>query len=169
MKSIALPEILTLLLRSTAILALAVWFGGFTFYAGVVIPILHDELGGMDSGAITGMVSKPLNWIGVGALLAGWIVAIVERKSQPGWNRWAKWGRWTLLIATTAILTFLIALHPVVEGRLETASLKDFHRMHQVYLIASTIQWCINVGLIASFLMVWQTERTRNEPPMNAD
>ena len=156
-------------MRSAAILGLSVWFGGFTFYAGIVIPILHQELGGMDSGAITGMVSKQLNWIGVGALLVAWFTAIIERKALPGWNRRAKWGRWALLIATTAILIVLIALHPVVEGRLETASLKEFYRWHQIYLIASTVQWGINIALIASYLMVWQSEWKEREPPMNTD
>ena len=149
---------LTLLLRSAAILGLAVWFGGFTFYAGIVIPILHDELGGMDSGAITGMVSKQLNGIGIGAMLVAWVTAIVERKSQPGWNRWANWGRWTLLIATTAILIFLIALHPIVQDYLDNGPRRDFYLMHKIYLIASSIQWGINVVLIASYLLVWHTE-----------
>jgi hypothetical protein len=69
MKSFAL-----LVLRWAALSAFAVWFGGFTFYAAVVIPVLHDELGGLGQGAITGEVTNSLNAIGAVAVAAWWVM-----------------------------------------------------------------------------------------------
>jgi hypothetical protein len=142
-----------LILRWAALVAFAVWFGGFTFYSAVVIPVLHDELGGLGQGGITGEVSNTLNAIGVATVAAWWLVVGVEKSAG---EKWARWGRVALLSATTAVLAGLIALHPLMDARLDSGSMRNFYPLHKVYLIASTAQWGLNLALLAVTLWIWQ-------------
>ena len=65
-------------LRWLAIVGMTFWLGGFTFYSAIVIPILHLEMGGLNSGMVTGEVSNYLNAFGVAAVVAWWVLTWVE-------------------------------------------------------------------------------------------
>jgi len=150
-----------LLVRWLALVGMTVWLGGFTFYSAVVLPILHDELGSLEAGRITGNVANALNASGVGALLAWWLLAWEERSiGEPRARR----VRAALLGTTTAILAGLAALHPVLDARLEAGSMRSFYPLHQVYLIASTAQWGVNLALLAATVWVWQSPTERLTP-----
>src|SRR4051794_2338355 len=105
--------------RWFALVGMSVWLGGFTFYSAVVLPILHDEMGSLESGRVTGEVANSLNAIGAGAVAAWWVLVWVERSVG---ERWARRIRAGLLGVTTAILVGLAALHPVMDARLEAGS-----------------------------------------------
>lgn len=141
----------SLALRVLCLLGLSVWMGGFTFYSAVVIPVLHESLGSLDTGFVTQQVTDYLNYIGVGAVLVWWTAAGVERRDGPARVRAV---RLLLLAATTLILVGLMALHRVMDGRLETGSLRGFYPLHRVYLIASTVQWFVNLGLMTVLLVL---------------
>src|SRR6478672_2649926 len=76
--------------RFATVLALAVWFGGFTFYSTAVIAtsqeVLHSQL---SAGLITQQVTNWLNWISLPALAicAGNLIA--ERKDGRRFWVWA--------------------------------------------------------------------------------
>lgn len=142
-----------LLVRYLALVGMTIWLGGFTFYAAIVIPILHDELGGLDAGQITGQVARPLNAFGVLAVVAWWVLIAVEWSRR---ERWARGVRLGLMGMTTVILIGLAALHPVLETRLKSGSMRAFYPLHQVYLIASTAQWGINLALLAITVWIWR-------------
>jgi Domain of unknown function (DUF4149) len=142
-----------LLLRWLALTAMAFWLGGFTFYSAFVIPILHDTMGGHDAGVVTGRVTNPLNVIGVVTIALWWLMVAVERPS----TRWATWIRVGLLVVSTAILVGLILLHPIMDARLESGAMTGFYPLHQIYLNVSTVQWVMNLGLIATTLLVWRS------------
>src|SRR4051794_20888768 len=97
----------SLALRALCLLALSVWMGGFTFYSAVVIPVLHDTLGSLDTGNVTRQVTDSLNAIGVVTLVLWWAAAWVERSTGSARQRRT---RLTLLSATTALLLGLIYL-----------------------------------------------------------
>ena len=99
---------------------------------------------------VTGEVANALNGFGVAAVLAWWVLVWCERGEG---ERWARWGRVGLLGVTTAVLSGLIALHPVLDARLGAGSMTGFYALHQVYLVASTVQWGVNLGLVG--LTVW--------------
>jgi hypothetical protein len=62
----SLRGIVSRLLCTFYLVALAVWIGGFTFYSGVVIPALHDQFGdAFLVGMVTRRVTDTLNGIGV--------------------------------------------------------------------------------------------------------
>ena len=56
---------------------------------------------------------------------------------------------------TLLLLLFLIVLHGIMDERLETGSLRGFYPLHRAYLIASTVQWVANLGLMATSLVLW--------------
>src|SRR5436309_2887015 len=85
--------------------AFATWFGGFTFYAAVVVPDLHEALGGLETGAISRRVSFFLNALGVMALVLGWAVQATTLHRRPGR---AAWGRRGLLATSTVCQVALI-------------------------------------------------------------
>ena len=140
----------SLALRVLCLLGLSVWMGGFTFYSAVVIPVLHESLGSLDTGFVTQQVTDYLNYIGVGVVLVWWVAASVERREGTARVRAV---RLLLLAATTLILVGLIALHRFMDGRLETGGLRGFYPLHRAYLIASTVQWFVNLGLMTALLV----------------
>jgi hypothetical protein len=145
----------TLVLRSLSLLALAVWVGGFTFYSAVVIPALHEAMGSVEAGLITQRVTDTLNAIGAAAVVLCWLWAAVERPTDAvRWNR----ARLGLLATSTLLLVILIALHRVMDRRLETSGLRGFYRLHRAYLLASTAQWAANLGLLLICAFGWRDQ-----------
>ncbi|MGP0066784.1 MAG: DUF4149 domain-containing protein [Isosphaeraceae bacterium] len=142
----------SLTLRFACSLTLAVWVGGFAFYGGAVIPILHDAMDSLQAGGITRRVTDVLNAVGVATLAVWSLAAWLERSSGPPRVRRA---RLILLGITLMLLLFLIVLHGIMNERLETGSLRGFYPLHRVYLIASTVQWVANLGLMATSLVLW--------------
>lgn len=134
-------------LRSLARVAFAIWFGGFTFYAAVVVPDLHETFGGMETGEISRRVSVILNAIGLAAVALGWAVVALDRDARWGWRGTARLG---LLALTTLLLFTLIGLHRELGARLDSGDgRRAFFRLHEFYLILSTAQWFANLGLMA--------------------
>jgi len=142
-----------LLFRWLALVTLAVWFGGFTFYSAVVIPVLHEVMGQVETGSVTRQITDAINLNGAVALGLWWALVVAEGRS--GGVGWAH-ARTALLAVTTMILVGLFGLHRVMDGRLDAGESGGFRRLHQAYLIASTAQWFVNLALLAVSLRVWQ-------------
>jgi hypothetical protein len=145
-----------LLLRWVGLVALSVWFGGFTFYGAVVIPVLHDAMESAEAGNVTRQVTDTLNAIGVGTLAWWWGLAWSERATGPEWAARTRLG---LLGLDSAILGGLIVLHQVMDQRLDAGSLRGFYPLHRAYLMASTVQWVANIALVGVSLWIWQHGR----------
>lgn len=120
-------------------IALAVWFGGFTFYAAVVIPIGEQVLDATTQGFVTQRVTGPLNLIGIACLL---LLAIdVWQQPQTATRTQAIW--FGIMFAG---LCGLFAVHTQLDRMLSPAdfSVTDtdaFYRWHQVYLWISCMHW----------------------------
>jgi hypothetical protein len=126
---------------------MAVWLGGFTFYAGVVVPILHDEFDSITGSAVTRRATDALNLIGLATLPLWWSWAWFAGRSGPApWRR----GRSVLLAVSSISLLALIAMHEHMDRLLDSTGLRNFYPWHRAYLITSTAQWAANLGLIAS-------------------
>ncbi len=135
------------LCRFVAIWTLAVWLGGFTFYAASVIPILHDQLGGaLESGLVTQQVTIELNWLGVATVTIGLLAAIFERAFAWRGTFRSKTSL-GLLAATALCLVGLFVLHPILDRRLEAGEMASFYPLHRAYLWVSTVQWVTNSAL----------------------
>lgn len=133
------------LLRFLSLSSLAVWLGGFTFYSAVVIPALHEHLGPSEAGVVTQHVTNTLNGFGAAAVVLWWLLAYCDRRGvSTGAQRW----RIALSFLTTALLVGLIALHRLMDERLTSVGLRGFYPWHRAYLITSTAQWVVNLGLL---------------------
>jgi hypothetical protein len=124
--------------------AIAFWLGGFTFYAGVVIPIGMQVLGGhLRQGFITQRVTECIN---IAALCA---IPILCWNTAANWGRTAKLVRYGLgwsLIVIALIQAELLVLHPYLDRLLDVKgrSITDegrFDLLHHIYLLSATAQW----------------------------
>jgi hypothetical protein len=137
------------LFRFVAIWTLAIWLGGFTFYAASVIPILHDQLGGaLESGLVTQRVTIDLNRLGAATVAIGLMLAMFERTF--GWRGPFRSKASLGLLATTALcLAALFILHQMLDRRLDAGEMAAFYPLHRAYLWVSTVQWVTNSALLA--------------------
>lgn len=134
-------------LRFLARVALALWIGGFTFYAAFVVPDLHDHLGGMETGEISRRVAPVLYEMGAAALVLSWLVALTDNAQRSGWRGKARLG---LLAANSLLLIALIAMHRSLGIHIDSGrNLSDFRSFHEVYLSTWTAQWLAILSLMA--------------------
>jgi hypothetical protein len=139
-------------LKFLCFIAMAVWLGGFTFYSAFVIPVLHDHLPSARAGAITQQVTNRLNAIGVASLALAWLdLCIAPTAARTRTREMLLW----LLAGSTTILLSLFILHRVMDLRLETRGLDGFYPFHRAYLIASTVQWFVNMAIIFTWMLCW--------------
>jgi hypothetical protein len=145
-----------LIARFACLLLFSVWLGGFTFYSAAVIPALHDAMPSPEAGRITQRVTDRLNGLGAATLILWWAAGRWEAGSGPlsSRRRRAKEG---LLTATTLLLLALFLMHRIMDARLAADHLDGFYPLHRVYLIASTIQWLVNLALMALAIASWST------------
>jgi hypothetical protein len=139
-----------LAVRSLAVLAYAIWVGGFTFYGAVVLWVVHDAYGSLEAGQITQKVTDTLNLIGVGTLLVWTVMGWLERHARPRWARNALYG---LLLTSALLQIFLFVDHRILDERLATHGLEGFYAYHSVYLNASTVQWVVHLLMVP--LSLW--------------
>ena len=137
--------------RMLAIMLLALWWGGFTFYAARVVFIGHEVLRSrVRQGFITERVTTELNWLGLTMLgVVGWELLV----SAPISRRRVAWIAWAVtLLATLA----LFILHGNLAAMLnfptrEVTDDKIFYDWHRIYLCAASVQWFAGGALLLVF------------------
>ena len=129
--------------HALALAAFALWWGGFTFYAVVVIPTAQKIL---RSHTRVGFITQEVtHWINLASVIAlvflGWEL-LRAAALTPGRRR-ALWIAW-LLMAGLQIGLFI--LHPMLDRLLDFSAREildepRFYFLHRVYLCLSTAQW----------------------------
>ena len=132
-------------LRVIVALLFAVWWGGFTFYAAVVVPTGVTVLGSATAqGFVTQPVTNRLNVLGVIVIaVLCWNMISARRRASPRVRRvlYISWA--VLAIAQLA----LVALHPRLDGMLDLTTRSIvvdhavFYATHRIYLLVATAQW----------------------------
>ena len=154
--------------RVLLIATFAMWFGGFGFYASIVVPIGTDILGAaIEQGVITQQVTV---WINI---LSGVALIAMAIESATRWNLTNTSTRWLMLginLSIAGCLTVLIYLHPIMDGMFDSSELlirdgKQFYRLHQAYLWTSTLQWLLGWAWLAVLISSWTWQPTT---PSNA-
>ena len=132
------------------LLAIAFSFGGFTFYAAVVIPIASDVFDSTSQGFVTQKVTHVINAAScVSLFLLTWDgVALREIRSRKT-NRIY----FALLVIYSVCLVSLLVLHPRLDAMIDRGSMsvdepERFYVHHQAYLWLSTVQWVTTFGLV---------------------
>jgi hypothetical protein len=149
---------MTFLRRFLVVAALMFWQGGFTFYAGIVVPIGQRVLDSpQDQGFITREVTRYLNLSGLIALaILGWDVA--TGGDGHSWRRWTRGLTWTGMLLCLAALAWL---HPQLDQLLDpqTGRIREralFRTGHRWYLWISTVQWSLAVVYTLTTVASWQ-------------
>lgn len=131
------------LVRLSTRAVLALWWGGLTFYALVVVPIGAEVLGNhTEQGFITQRVSQWLNALGALAAVLTLPGAIRRRATLV---RLA----WLLMAAAQGML---FVLHPWLDRYLdarahEVLEAGAFYALHRGYLLVTAVQW-VGVSLL---------------------
>jgi len=140
--------------RYATTLALALWLGGLTFYALVVVPIGSDILGSTGQGFITQRVTNWLNLIAAASL----VLLLVNVAKQRGRLLTASWVALAITQAT------LFAMHPWLDAMLDASaeSIAEpalFYWRHGIYLDVTAVQW------VTLFVHLWGVQSTSRTSP----
>ena len=122
--------------RFACLVLFAVWWGGLTLYAVVVVPIGTELFSATDQGFVTQIVTERLNWIGV-ACLAMLFWYLLRHPSRMGLATWC-------IMAVAAVALFF--LHSRLGQMLDVPARfvtdeEHFYTWHRYYLLVTTVQW----------------------------
>jgi hypothetical protein len=131
------------------LLMLAFSFGGFTFYASVVVPAGGAVFGASGQGFVTRRVTHAFHWSTVATM------AVLIWEIAAGWSKRIRRANAAWVVCTVGIAlscAALIALHPQVDAFLleDGFSVKDydhFYQLHRIYLWTATIQWAFTLPI----------------------
>lgn len=147
----------TVLRRLLLLLTLMFWQGGFMFYGVVVVPVGAEVLGShRDQGFITRSVTNYLNVAGVLCLVV-WCWDVMQGQgSGSKWQR-LRWVLWSSLVVALALQGWL---HLRLDNLLDPQAFQIhdrslFNRIHQWYLIISTLQWIGAIVLAGLTIWTW--------------
>jgi hypothetical protein len=131
-------------------MALAFTFGGFTFYAAVVVPIGGQVLGTTTQGFVTRQVTNVINATSAITIMLLFCEALMGRTDR---TRAANATLISCLFVMTACCLVLVALHLRLETFLdvEQQAVNDheiFYGVHRVYLWTSTVSWLATLPII---------------------
>ncbi|MDQ6632213.1 MAG: hypothetical protein M3Y82_10740 [Verrucomicrobiota bacterium] len=129
----------------------AVWWGGFTFYALIVIPTGHQVLRSkIRQGFITQQVTQKMNYLCAVllALLALELYLASRQKKEEAKLRMG-WTAWGIMVVC---LCALWLIHGRMDALLDFQSRSviddnKFYAVHRIYLLVATTQWL--AGLFA--------------------
>jgi len=157
--------------RFLMLCALGWWLGGLTFYSLVVIRASHQIVGNHTKvGFITQKATAGLNAIGVGALaLMLWNGAASCRGVGP----WTRRGLAATWLAAVAAHAWLYVLHARLDAMLDfqvrqVQAGARFHGPHELYLIATSIEWFASLGYLLVALVAWRQEDATSASPASA-
>lgn len=122
--------------RFVVFAVLAVWLGGLTFYAVIVVPIGTAQLGSTEQGFVTQQVTSQLNLIGVLVLIVLGALTLRHRTHIPLVATWC-----VLLAVQIGLFIDHAHLSRLMDPSHRTLLVNDFYDQHRVYLWLTAIQW----------------------------
>jgi hypothetical protein len=148
-----------LLRRAIVTLALAVWWGGLTFYGAVVVPVGTEVLGGAtEQGFVTQRVTERLNVLGVVTLaLLLWNLLASAAALRPGVRRALAVSLAIMLAAQLALFGLHARLDAMVNtfAHIVAAPHAQFYGVHRAYLLVSAAQWGAGLAHLLVLTVAW--------------
>lgn len=131
---------------------LSLWWGAFTFYAGIVVPLGMKVLGShTQMGIITQEVTVYLNFF---SLIIFVIYAYSLRRESTKTD-----GLFYQIISISLIASqiLLFVIHGYLTDLIDTEHVKilnhsNFYLLHRVYLIVETAIWLIISGILIKLI-----------------
>lgn len=141
--------------------SLAVWWGGLTIYAAIVVPLGNDQFGGVEQGLLTQRVTVRLN-------VAGTIVGFCLL-ADALWNQPKKNCRAVMATVLLGLQIWLWFLHARLSHWMEATSSSlhsdvSFYHEHRVYLWATSAQWLIGLACLGFWCVRPPAIPTANPP-----
>ncbi len=128
----------------------AIWWGGLTFYALIVVPIGSDVTSSVQQGFVTQRVTFWHNLLLTLATCCVFAEALRRRSF--------KW--WLLSTSLLLVNAALLGMHWQLSGMIDATEQlvpSDSYRMHAIYLWLTTAEWLI--GLASAILFVHNSKR----------
>ncbi len=154
--------------RFLCLMIYSIWFGGFTFYIVIVVPVGTSVLGSAKSqGFITQQVTHHLNWIcAVALVFLFWEIFSGSTRSNSIFRLAAT----TCCVLIGLLLIGLVWIHPILDQLLDVESRKilerpKFYQWHRLYLWLSTLQWLIAIVLGMILVRHWSPKFDPPEKP----
>ena len=150
-----MSQFASIFIRITLLLAFATWWGGFTFYASVVVPVGSEILGSSRTqGFITQVVT---DWLNLAAAVTIFVIFLELWLNRRLRNRTHVFLEIGIAVGLLLCLTTLAYLHPKMDELISLAgeTISDearFYEIHRIYLWVSTVQWALGALWIASFM-----------------
>lgn len=143
--------------RTLFLFVFALYWGGLTFYTGIVVRIAHDVLNDpMDGGMITQRVTSVLQWMGVSMfVIMIWNNILIWRyHTKLGWCL----STCTLILACA--LTGLFVVHGQLDAvidleRYEITDRDAFTVGHRHYNQWTTLQWGSVLAYLPLTVIAW--------------
>lgn len=139
-------------------------FGGFLFYAAVVVPLGSQVLDKTTQGFVTLRVTQVLN-IAVALCCVALLFDLgIKRKQRPKNAQRIALGCTTLIANSCMMLT---ALHPHMQTLLDPSEFAvlepdKFYGAHRIYLGLSTLQWLSSLPILWILTLVDSTRPTES-------
>ena len=147
--------------RFAVALSLALWWGGLTFYAAIVVPLGIEQFGGVEQGLLTQRVTVRLNVVGT---VVGICLLADALWRQP------KNCRTVLASVLLSLQVWLWCLHARLSRGMEAVSSslhsdESFYHEHRIYLWVTSAQWLIGLACLG----IWCVHPPANssaDPPV---
>jgi len=137
------------------ILLFAVWWGGLTFYAVIVVPIGSDLTSSVEQGFVTQRVTYWHNWLLILVTACSWMEAFMRRRLLG----------WVVAVMLLAVATRLLFVHHHLSTLIDPAEQSvpaEFYRIHAAYLWLTTAEWLL--GLVVAVIYVRDMSRLEHAP-----
>ncbi|MBS0263061.1 MAG: hypothetical protein JSS02_14045 [Planctomycetes bacterium] len=132
----------SLLWNQFLVLLWAVWWGGLCFYAVVVVPVATEQIGSVEQGFITRLVTVWHNAIH-GVFVISLAVEAYRRRNRTLWGFAG-----LLAVVGMALWYWHSHLNSMMDAQAKTVP-SDFYDQHAIYLWITAIEW--GLGLILPY------------------
>ena len=148
--------------RIALIFMFALYWGGLTFYTGIVVRIIHMVLmDPMDGGLITQKVTVVLQILGACTIP----LMLVNDASVVRQSRSLGLGLVTLTLLLSCALVALFVVHAQLDGVIDSQKLVitdrvEFDAAHRRYNQTTTVQWLAAVIYLPLTIYAWRVTDT---------
>lgn len=131
------------------LVAASIAFGGFTFYAGFVVPTGGRVLDPTTQGFVTREVVPWLNYFAMATAVLFAVEIFVRRRSDSAISKFY----WFPVFIVAVCFGLLIFIYPKMNLMLDGQEMSvlepdAFYQLHRVYLWGSTFQWLALVTIV---------------------